>query len=64
MQVALRVLTAINKRREPAITDVEELRKLAPLQSHLPLDQLACYVIKLAINRRRAAREKGKAAEA
>ena len=52
MQTALRVLAAINDKHTPEATDVEELRRLAPMTQDLPVDELACEVIQLAIRAR------------
>jgi hypothetical protein len=51
MRIALRVLDAITARRHPGAADVEELRRLAPLSADMPLEELACAVIKHAIER-------------
>jgi hypothetical protein len=51
MTVALRVLNAINERRHPQPTDIEELRRLAPASADMALDDLACAVIRRAIER-------------
>jgi hypothetical protein len=45
MQVALRVLRALNEMRRPEAADEEALRKLRPLSHDLPLDALARQVI-------------------
>jgi len=57
MKTAMRVLSAINEKREPDAADLEELRSLAPLLANLPPDELACDVIKQALQRRDAARK-------
>ncbi len=49
VEVALRVLTAINEGRIADDADVEKLRRLAPSLADLPLDELACDVIKQAL---------------
>jgi hypothetical protein len=51
MRVALRVLEAITARRDPEEPDIEELRHLAPLSADMPLDELACAVVRHAIER-------------
>jgi hypothetical protein len=56
MQTALRVLTALTEKREANPADVEELRRLAPGDPDVPLDELACEVIQLAIKAREKAR--------
>ena len=56
MKTAMRVLAAINEKREPDAADLAELRSLAPLLANLPPDELACDVIKQALQRRDAAR--------
>ena len=57
MKLALRVLEAVNERREPDSQDVAGLRALAPLIANLPLDELACEVMRLALERRAKVRE-------
>ncbi len=53
MQLALRVLTAITMNVEPDAGDLKKLAELAPPHlSGLPPDELACYVIKRAVQRR------------
>ncbi len=52
MRVALRVLQAITERHPPDAKDLEELKRLAPLQADQPQDELACDVIKQALQRR------------
>lgn len=52
MTVALRVLTALGiEKRPPDPADVEELKRLAPLRSDAPLEELACDVIQQAVKR-------------
>jgi len=48
MKTALRVLTAIVERREPASHDVEDLVRYRGTGSGLPPDELACEVIQRA----------------
>jgi hypothetical protein len=43
--VALRVLTAINRREEPEPRDVTLLRAYYPDHRDWPADELACFVI-------------------
>ena len=52
MTVALRVLTAMTKGKTPEPTDVEELKRLAPLLADQPLDELCCDIIQQAVKRR------------
>jgi outer membrane protein TolC len=52
MRVALRVLQAITERHLPDAKDLEELKRLAPLPADQPHDELACDVIKQALQRR------------
>jgi hypothetical protein len=59
MLLALRVLTAINERKNPDPTDVEKLRKLAPEGANRPVDELACEVIQLALKKRSKAAKQG-----
>jgi hypothetical protein len=49
MKTALRVLTAITDRMEPAPTDVAELHRLAPECPELSIDELATEVIHRAL---------------
>ena len=62
MTVALRVLTAVTERREPAVKDLEELRRLAPLLADQPIDELACDVIQQASRQRAELRKSANAA--
>jgi hypothetical protein len=59
MKVALRVLSAITERVEPAAEDLETLRAYAASKRDLPPDELACEVIQLAIKARAEARGAG-----
>ena len=52
MKAALRVLTALSERQEPAQTDVDELHWYAPPDSERPLDELACDAIQRALKDR------------
>jgi hypothetical protein len=56
MNVAMRVLAAINEKRHPDPEDVAELRRLVPLSAERPPDELACDAIMEAIKRRAAPR--------
>jgi hypothetical protein len=56
MKTAMRVLAAVNEKRAPETADLDELRRLAPLLAELPADELACDVIKQALQRRDALR--------
>jgi len=49
METALRVLTAFADKHTPNPVDGEALRRLALKQTNVPLDELACEVIELAI---------------
>src|SRR5215471_4029138 len=51
MTIALRVLNAIVYERDPDLADLEELRRLAPLAADMPVDDLACAVIRHALKR-------------
>ena len=55
---ALRVLESAIEREQPNPADIEELRRLAPLQGDLPIDDLARVVIEQAIKRQRETRVK------
>ena len=52
MKTALRVLTAITDRHNPEPSDVEELRRWAPLLADIPPDKLACEIILQVIKQR------------
>ena len=54
LRTALRVLTAITDYQDPDIADVEWLRRSAPLLAHEPIDELACNIIRQALQRRAA----------
>jgi hypothetical protein len=56
-KIALRVLTAINKRERPKEDDLVALRAHAPDHGGLDPDELACVVIQQAMEQRRTARE-------
>jgi len=62
MKTAMRVLAAVNDKREPDTADLTELRRLAPLLADMPADELACDVIKQALQRRDALRKALRAA--
>lgn len=53
IEIALLVLKAINEKRYPDPADAESLRRLEPMLSHVPLDELACDVIQQALARRK-----------
>jgi len=53
LELALRVLTAVNEYREPEPTDLVQLRRLAPDWASRPTDLLACEVIQRAVQRAR-----------
>ena len=60
MTVALRVLTAINDRRDPDSADLEKLRELAGRgRDQTDPDALACEVIRKAVRHRERVRNKG-----
>jgi len=61
LRVALRVLFALNDRREADPTDVEELRRYVPLLADAPVDELACEVIQQAMKRQADIRAKAAA---
>jgi hypothetical protein len=56
IKTALRVLTAIVEKRYPDPADIDELRRLAPLLAEAPPDELACGVIRQALNYQEKAR--------
>ncbi len=55
MQVALRVLAAISRYRDPPAADVEELRRITPGFKDLPPDELACQVVQFGVRARQKA---------
>ena len=57
MQTALRVLSALTEKRLPAESDVVALQKYANDGEGEALDELACDVIRRAIERREAVRK-------
>jgi hypothetical protein len=58
LKTALRVLTAITEKRPPDPFDVYELFGYAPLLREMPLDELACAVIRHATKAVKAERRK------
>ena len=57
MNAALRVLTAVNEKRQPEAKDVEVLRSLAgPQREGVGMDELACDAVANALKRRAEAR--------
>ena len=56
MKTAMRVLAALNEKRDPTPADIDELRGLAPDFSATGLDELACEVIQRALRHRAEAR--------
>ncbi len=56
MEIALRVLRAFRDRQPPDPRDVGMLREFAPASPDTPVDDVACDVIKLALERRAAIR--------
>jgi hypothetical protein len=55
MQTALTVLIACTERRDPQPADVELLRKHAlPYEIDLPIDELACEIIRRELVKRKA----------
>ena len=49
LETALRVLSAVNNRREPNPMDVRWLRGCADSEGQLPVDELACELIQKAL---------------
>jgi hypothetical protein len=56
MQVALRVLEAITKRKQPDPHDIEELHRISGPAVYESLDRMACAVIRRATVRFKQAR--------
>jgi hypothetical protein len=52
IKMALRVLTAIMEHCPPDAADVKELRRFAPLDADVPVDELACEVVHEVLTRR------------
>jgi len=52
IRTATRVLSVIAEGHSPQISDIELLRKFAPLLADGPADELACDVIQQAMRRR------------
>ena len=52
-EVAVRILTAVVEKRQPAVRDVRSLRRSVPLSSDLPIDVLACDVVEQALGSRK-----------
>ena len=52
MQVALRVLQAVNRKEPPSPADLEELRRVVPNNAGAAVDELACDAIKYALKNR------------
>ncbi|MEI9974291.1 MAG: hypothetical protein WDO73_20920 [Ignavibacteriota bacterium] len=52
MKAALRVLTALNERQEPDVSDVDELHWYAPCERERPVDELVCDAIQRAMKDR------------
>ena len=63
MKAALRVLTALNERQEPAQSDIDELHWYAPSDRERPLDELVCDAIQRALKDRENARQAVKATQ-
>lgn len=55
--VALRILSAINKRQHPEEKDIALLRAYCPDSRDLAPDEMACLVIQQSIQARQKARE-------
>jgi hypothetical protein len=59
MTIALRVLTALTEKREPAPADVQELEAfVGPKPSGISRDEWVCDAIQSAIKHRQAVRQK------
>ncbi|HKE20917.1 MAG TPA: hypothetical protein VKB88_00925 [Bryobacteraceae bacterium] len=53
IDVALRVLTAVMEHGQPDPGDVQELRRLTPVEDYSSVDNMACTVIFETLKRRR-----------
>ncbi|HEY3827292.1 MAG TPA: hypothetical protein VGL82_22215 [Bryobacteraceae bacterium] len=60
MMIAVRVLTAVNEKRQPDAADLGYLRQFSPPAAHLPCDELACEVIQQIIKQRAEVRATGR----
>ena len=60
MKAALRILTALSERQEPAHSDVDELHWYVPSDRDRPLDELVCDAIQKAIKDREQQRKAAK----
>lgn len=56
LETALRVLTSLTNRVQPAECDVVELRRLTPERLHDPIDEIACDLVHRLLEARAAAR--------
>lgn len=56
MKAAMRVLTALSERQEPAQADVDELHWYAPSERERPLDEVVCDAIQRALRDRQERR--------
>lgn len=56
IKTGLRVLAAMSDKINPALGDVQELRRFAPECSALPNDELACVVVQRAVKKRAVSR--------
>ena len=57
LELAVRVLTAIIEHFKPDSSDVEKLRRFAPLLPDRPIDDLACDVVYAELKRREEMRQ-------
>ena len=57
LELAVRVLTAIIEHSKPASSDVEKLRRFAPLLANRPIDELARDVVYAEVKRREEMRQ-------
>ena len=57
LELAVRVLTAIIEHFKPDSSDVEKLRRFAPLLADRPIDELACDVVYAELKRREEMRQ-------
>jgi len=57
LELAVRVLTATIEHCTPDSTDIEKLRRFAPLLTDRPIDELACDVVYAELKRREEMRQ-------
>lgn len=59
MKIGLGVLSAVRDGLLPSSSDVEMLRRLVPAYAHMAADEVACEVVRIAIEERAAVQDAG-----